>query len=979
MATLNVIYKIAADISSLESGVRKGVESLNRIESAASKVNTRMVAFGSAIGSFAGSLAKDVFKEIARDIGEIALNGVRLAPIVGSFNSLTAAVGQSGQAMLAAARSGTKGLISDLELMQAANKGLLLGLPITAQSFGLLSQTAVVLGKAMGQGPVKSFDDLITALGRSSPLILDNLGLSVKVGEANEKYARSIGKTADSLTDAEKKLAFYNAAMDAARDKVEAVGGLQLTLADRVVQAKVAFTNFTDALGVAIATSPVINEAFGAVADALAGAFGENQTVLVIRLMGVVNDLAIGLVDVASVATSTAKYITEGFYLVRGVLFGVMEAVANLVYTFLKANASIAEFAASMPGVGSQFAGMALDARRAADVAGSVAASFKRTKEEAFDTMGTAGAAFDAAGASLDAMRTRMVAASKQGADAAAIAARLSKGNDDIAGSTKKASDEAERFAKAWANYTSTAATWVATLQTMNGAVVEAVKWDLAHGKSKSDLSVIYRLTSGQIDAVASALEFEALVAKGSAGIHATLAREVWNVETALGKLFARPLDYLSILPKLKPGAWIEALIPKGLGASLRDGLSGVLQGIPQTLANAFTGGGGFGGAVQSIATQLGSTLGSTIGKTIGMLGSFGGPIGAAIGSLAGPLVGLFGKLFDNPEKKVNPIRQAFVDAAGGLDQLNRRAHAAGVTLNAVLDAKTPEQYKKAIEDLTAAFEFQDNAMRTLDATVKKYGFTIEELGPALQRQNLDKQAQELFQDFKVLTAAGIGIDTVLARMGDSINAFVADALKTGTEIPAAMAPMLQRMVEMGTLVDANGNVITDLEAAGVKFALTMSEGFQALIGEVQKLTEAITRGLGLAIETIPDPSITGTVRWHVEPPPNIPRGINLDGSLDYDGDPVTPMANGGVGTVNEPTLFLAGEAGPEQFAFSGANRKFGDVGGGGGVTVGSITVHLSAPDGANKEQLAATLKEVLRTDATVYEAIGTIAERRVA
>ena len=38
---------------------------------------------------------------------------------------------------------------------------------------------------------------------------------------------------------------------------------------------------------------------------------------------------------------------------------------------------------------------------------------------------------------------------------------------------------------------------------------------------------------------------------------------------------------------------------------------------------------------------------------------------------------------------------------------------------------------------------------------------------------------------------------------------------------------------------------------------------------------------------------------------------------------PTIPMADGGSGTVTRPTLFLAGEAGPEQFAFSGANRRF--------------------------------------------------------
>jgi hypothetical protein len=118
-------------------------------------------------------------------------------------------------------------------------------------------------------------------------------------------------------------------------------------------------------------------------------------------------------------------------------------------------------------------------------------------------------------------------------------------------------------------------------------------------------------------------------------------------------------------------------------------------------------------------------------------------------------------------------------------------------------------------------------------------------------------------------------------------------------------------------------------------------------------------------------------VDWHVEPPPNVEMPP-MDWPIAGMPEPI-PMADGGVGTVTQPTLFLAGENGPEQFAFSGTNRTFGDSGSGGGVTVGSITVNVTAPAGANKEQMAETLKEVLRTDATVYEAIGTIAERRVA
>lgn len=38
-------------------------------------------------------------------------------------------------------------------------------------------------------------------------------------------------------------------------------------------------------------------------------------------------------------------------------------------------------------------------------------------------------------------------------------------------------------------------------------------------------------------------------------------------------------------------------------------------------------------------------------------------------------------------------------------------------------------------------------------------------------------------------------------------------------------------------------------------------------------------------------------------------------------------MRQGGMGMVKKPTLFLAGEAGSEEFAFSGANRRFPRLG----------------------------------------------------
>jgi hypothetical protein len=85
-----------------------------------------------------------------------------------------------------------------------------------------------------------------------------------------------------------------------------------------------------------------------------------------------------------------------------------------------------------------------------------------------------------------------------------------------------------------------------------------------------------------------------------------------------------------------------------------------------------------------------------------------------------------------------------------------------------------------------------------------------------------------------------------------------------GMEVPTAMRPMLESFAKAGNLVDENGEAITDLEAAGISFSLTMSDGFKALIHEVKNLTDAITRSLGTAIRDIPQPHVTGQVTWDV-------------------------------------------------------------------------------------------------------------------
>lgn len=436
-----------------------------------------------------------------------------------------------------------------------------------------------------------------------------------------------------------------------------------------------------------------------------------------------------------------------------------------------------------------------------------------------------------------------------------------------------------------------------------------------------------------------------------------TINADALTKEIRLLKARAGGTQLTEVLPELDPARGLSK-IGKLVSQPLEDAIGPSFAQrfgarLPNVIQSAFQGG---GNVLKSIGSAFGGDLGKAIvgtganglgGFLTGALGkTFGGALSAMIpglGSVLGALgTKLIGKIFSNPEKQINPIRQAFIDAGGGLAAMNQKAAEAGVTMRAVLDARTPEAYKKAIDDLNAAFEFQDNAMKTLDETVKRYGFTIDELGPAMQRQALDKQAQQLYQDFQVLTAAGLNVDTVLGKMGGSIQDFVTQSLRTGTEIPIAMQPMLQKMVELGQLTDANGNIITNLEDSGVSFAMTMSQGFQELMKSVDKLTQAIARGLGVALDNLPtETDLNVNINYNEN---GRPSGL-ADPLRDVD---VTPMADGGMGRVTRPTLFLAGEAGAEDFAFSGGGRSFRSGGGSASLDTSGLSAKL---DQVNEQQ----------------------------
>lgn len=193
--------------------------------------------------------------EALKGAADLTVAGAQAQQTRAAFEQLAQAAGTTGNALMTAMRKASGGEISDLNLQLAANKANLLGVANSAEQLGTLMEIARDRAQKMGISTTQAFNDLVTGLGRGSALILDNLGITVSVTEANATYAASLGKTASALSDAEKKQALINAVLSQGQASLAATGGAVEGPATAFARLATAADNAKTALGGFLATS----------------------------------------------------------------------------------------------------------------------------------------------------------------------------------------------------------------------------------------------------------------------------------------------------------------------------------------------------------------------------------------------------------------------------------------------------------------------------------------------------------------------------------------------------------------------------------------------------------------------------------------------------------------------------------------------------------------------------------------------------
>jgi hypothetical protein len=224
-------------------------------------------------GVSAGALAAAAAVAVAA-VAFVAL-GNRGAPLVGlaeSFDKLTASVGLSSKALLVDLRAAARGTVSDFDLIRQSNVALAGATGEFGKQFGQnlpkILEIARVQARATGQSVDHLFQSLVTGIKRGSPLLIDNTGLVLKLGAANEAYAQSVGKTVTQLTAEEKQIAILNATLAAGQTAIDALGNSQEGAAEKTARASTSITNILDTISIAI------QPAYSAVLDAVNGVLG---------------------------------------------------------------------------------------------------------------------------------------------------------------------------------------------------------------------------------------------------------------------------------------------------------------------------------------------------------------------------------------------------------------------------------------------------------------------------------------------------------------------------------------------------------------------------------------------------------------------------------------------------------------------------------------------------------------------------------
>lgn len=676
----DIVIRIKAD-NLTGPGFGATSKGLVDIKDKAAQIRPQLVSVGEvfrstfATAAIAGTAIVGTVTAITAGLTALGLHGADVGDVSDQFRVLADEIDLSADTLGGKLRSAFAGTVTDFELMKSTNHALSQGLKLNEEQFGLTGRAARVLADRVGGDAKSAYDVLLQAMATGNDRTLKSIGLNIDGAAAVETMAKALGRQASELNESQQIAAKKNAILGELQRTLKISGDAEVDFGDRVSQVRTFLANTYDELAKGIAQSSVFSAGLGAAGDAIAAAFGGSQSTLVQTLVHWMERIAIAAVDGGLVLLEWGRTGAQIFGALQVPVRAITVGFVDLTSTMANALATIAEMSARVPGVGSQFQGLAASARSTASTWNDMSAGAHQLLADAIALakgQGTVHAAFDKVSNVLVTMKSRM--------EAATLAQQAQ-------------TQKTEQHARA-ANAASTSTDGLSKAQ------------EAAQKKFLDSITYFNTADAGLANYARTA---------SNAGHKAILlAQGLDENETVL--VTSTPLWVAYGDAVDDSGERIRALI------TTQSALRGALQNIGTVILGAVQGGGSVSASIgsslgQAIGTDLKAKLAKSLEGASGLLGTLGSAfsnmlpgLGALLGPALGALTSGFKKLFGigiNEEvKKANAEIKTTIDqlikSKGNVDELEKSFQSVGLSIRENLGHQGKEglrQLNELIDD----------------------------------------------------------------------------------------------------------------------------------------------------------------------------------------------------------------------------------------------------------------------------------------
>ena len=190
---------------------------------------------------------------------DAALEGERIKAVDVQFQQLASNIGLSAEKLRSDFMGAVDGELSMTQSLKLANDSMI-KLGDNAKRIPEIMELAQQRSVVMGESLTQSYTELSNALASGSERALKKLGLSVDAKKAVDDYAKSIGVATSSLSDAGKKQAILNAAIDAGKAKFQGITQAVTPLSQQLDKLQAAYEDLTDYIKKAVAGMTIFKD-----------------------------------------------------------------------------------------------------------------------------------------------------------------------------------------------------------------------------------------------------------------------------------------------------------------------------------------------------------------------------------------------------------------------------------------------------------------------------------------------------------------------------------------------------------------------------------------------------------------------------------------------------------------------------------------------------------------------------------------------